>query len=132
VQNLHLGKMRLTKNFTRQEFDCKDGTIVPQKYMANLQELANNLQILRDCIEEPVLITGSGYRTESHNKKVGGAKNSQHLTASAADINAKNYTPKELADFIEKLIDLKQMKQGGLGVYRGFVHYDIRGTKARW
>lgn len=124
--------MRLTKDFTRQEFDCKDGTIVPQKYMANLQELANNLQILRDCIGEPILITGSGYRTPSHNKKVGGAKHSQHLTASGADINARNYTPKQLAAFIETLIESGEMKQGGIGVYKGFVHYDIRGNKARW
>jgi len=24
------------------------------------------------------------------------------------------------------------MKEGGLGLYNTFVHYDIRGTKARW
>jgi hypothetical protein len=24
------------------------------------------------------------------------------------------------------------MLQGGLGLYDSFVHYDIRGTKARW
>jgi uncharacterized protein YcbK (DUF882 family) len=124
--------MQLTKNFTRQEFDCNDGTIVPEKYITNVQEVANNLQVLRDHIKESVSITGSGYRTASHNKKVGGAKNSQHLTASAADINAKNYTPKKLAAVIEKLIAEGKMKQGGIGVYKGFVHYDIRGTKARW
>lgn len=124
--------MKLTKNFTRQEFDCKDGTIVPQKYLKNAIEVAENLEVLRAEINEPVLITGSGYRTEKHNKKVGGAKNSQHLTCSGADINARNFTPKELAEVIEKLIASKKMKQGGIGVYKGFVHYDIRGTKARW
>lgn len=124
--------MKLTNNFSRQEFDCKDGTKVPQKYMANLQELANNLQVLRDFINEPVMVTGSGYRTVSHNKSVGGAKHSQHLTASGADINARNYTPVMLRNAIEKLIKQGKMKQGGLKAYRGFVHYDIRGTKARW
>lgn len=125
--------MKLTNNFSRQEFDCKDGTKVPQKYMANLQELANNLQVLRDYINEPVMITGSGYRTVSHNKSLqNAAKNSQHLTASAADINARNYTPVMLRNAIEKLIKQGKMKQGGLKAYRGFVHYDIRGTKARW
>ena len=124
--------MKLTKNFTRHEFDCNDGKIVPEKYMCNLRELAQNLQFLRDELGESVFVTGSGYRTSSHNKKVGGAKNSQHLTASGADINAKNKTPKELADFIETLIKQGKMKQGGIGVYKGFVHYDIRGTKARW
>jgi len=24
------------------------------------------------------------------------------------------------------------MTEGGIGIYKGFVHYDIRGTKARW
>jgi uncharacterized protein YcbK (DUF882 family) len=124
--------MRLTKNFTRQEFDCKDGTIVPQMYMANLQCLAENLQILRDEIGVPVTITGSGYRTPSHNAKVGGAKNSQHLTASAADINAQGYMPKRLADVIKRLIKEGKMQEGGIGVYRSFVHYDIRPTRARW
>jgi uncharacterized protein YcbK (DUF882 family) len=124
--------MKLTKNFTRQEFDCNDGTIVPEIYIKNVKEVAKNLQILRDHIKESVMITGSGYRTISHNKKVGGAKLSQHLTASAADINARNYTPSDLAKEIENLIAEGKMKQGGIGIYKGFVHYDIRGTKARW
>lgn len=124
--------MKLTKNFTRQEFDCKDGTIVPAKYLLNVKEVAENLQALRDYLEVPVSVTGSGYRTIVHNKKVGGAKNSQHLTASGADINAEGYDPKQLAEVIELLILKGKMKQGGIGVYNGFVHYDIRGTKARW
>ena len=33
---------------------------------------------------------------------------------------------------IEKLIKEGKMKQGGIGIYKGFIHYDIRGTKARW
>lgn len=124
--------MKLTRNFNREEFDCKDGTVVPNVYMKNVQEVANNLQVLRDYINEPVLITGSGYRTVSHNKLVGGVTHSQHLTASGADINAKNYSPKELAKVIETLVAEGKMKQGGIGIYKGFVHYDIRGTKARW
>jgi len=123
--------MKITDNFSRKEFDCKDGTNVPKEYMDNLQELCNNLEVLRDYLNSPISITGSGYRTESHNKKVG-AKNSQHLYAKAADINVKGHTPKEVFDSIETLIKLGRMKQGGLGLYKTFVHYDIRGTKARW
>lgn len=124
--------MKLTNNFSRQEFDCKDGTIVPAKYLSNVKELADNLQVLRDYLNVPVSVTGSGYRTIVHNKKIGGAKNSQHLTASGADINADSYNPKQLAEAIELLILKGKMKQGGIGVYNEFVHYDIRGTKARW
>lgn len=124
--------MKLTKNFSRQEFDCKDGTIVPDKYLINVKEVAENLQSLRDYLGVPVMVTGSGYRSPKHNKKVGGAKFSQHLTASGADINAQGYEPKQLAEIIELLILKGKMKQGGIGVYPNFVHYDIRGTKARW
>lgn len=124
--------MQLTKNFTRQEFDCKDGTVVPTKYMKNLMELAKNLQVLRDFLGVGINISGSGYRTPAYNIKKDGAKFSQHLTASAADISVKGYTAKQLAQVIEKLILQGKMKQGGLGIYNTFVHYDIRGTKARW
>lgn len=123
---------QLTKNFTRYEFDCKDGTPVPAKYMCNCLKVAQNLQVLRDHLGEVVSITGSGYRTPSHNKAVGGANESQHLTCSGSDITVRSKTPKQLAAEIEKLIDAGKMTQGGIGIYPGFVHYDIRGTKARW
>jgi uncharacterized protein YcbK (DUF882 family) len=123
--------MQLTKNFTLEEFACKDGTPVPQGLRANVQELANNLQVLRDHIAA-VLHVNSGYRTPSYNKKVGGKSKSQHLQAKAADITTKDKSPKQLAAIIEKLIKEGKMKQGGLGIYPGFVHYDIRGIKARW
>ena len=124
--------MQLTKNFSLQEFICKDGTPVPPKFYSNVKELAQNLQQLRDYLKIPVIISGSGYRTASHNIVVGGAQKSLHLTASAADISVQEYSPGELAVIIEKLIIEKKMKQGGIGIYPTFVHYDIRGTKARW
>lgn len=124
--------MNLTPNFSLQEFACKDGTPVPKEFIPNCKEIAKNLQVLRDYLKVPVRITGSGYRTPSHNAKVKGAKNSQHLFAKAADINADGYTPVKLSVVIEKLIAAGKMKQGGIGVYKNFVHYDIRGTKARW
>lgn len=125
-------KDQLTRNFHISEFACKDGTPVPEKYYQNALNLAVNLQALRDWIGEPVNITGSGYRTESHNRSVGGAKRSQHLTCSGADISVRNYSPRKLARTINKLIKLGLMTEGGIGLYNGFVHYDIRGTKARW
>lgn len=124
--------MKLTENFDSKEFDCKDGTPVPEKYMPNLRVLARNLQVLRDEVGVPVNVSGSGYRTPKHNKKVGGAPKSQHLTASAADISCIGITPRMLADKIEELIIEGRMQDGGIGVYPTFVHYDIRHAKARW
>lgn len=123
--------MKLTKNFFREEFDCRDGTIVPDNLLPNVQELAYNLQVLRDDIGEPIHVN-SGYRTPSYNKKIGGAPDSQHKKAKAGDITAKSFTPKKLAVRIEKLIKAGKMKQGGIGIYPGFTHYDVRGVKARW
>lgn len=123
--------MKLTKNFNREEFDCRDGTKVPLSLFSNVQELAQNLQVLRDDIGEPVRVN-SGYRTPAYNKKIGGAPKSQHTLAKAADITAKSFTPRQLAARIEKLIKAGKMRQGGIGIYPGFVHYDVRGVKARW
>lgn len=123
--------MQLTKNFNLSEFACKDGTPVPASLMPNVQELANNLQVLRDDIGEAIHIN-SGYRTELYNKKVGGKKASQHLKARAADITCKSKTPKQLAVIVEGLIKKKKLWFGGIGVYPGFVHVDIRKNKARW
>ena len=123
--------MQLTNNFSLSEFACHDGTQVPDKYFNNVVELANNLQVLRDKIDTPIRIL-SGYRSPEWNAKIGGAELSQHMTASAADICVDGYTPKKLHKIIEELIASGKMKQGGLGLYSSWVHYDVRGTKARW
>src|SRR3954471_1801376 len=125
--------MKLTENFSLSEFTCHDeaGTPVPGRYYSNVQELADNLQVLRDELGEPVKVL-CGYRTPEHNKAVKGATKSQHLVAKAADIVTAKKSPRELADIIERLIKEGKMKQGGLGVYKGFIHYDVRGNKARW
>lgn len=125
--------MQLTKNFNLSEFRCKDkaGTPVPDDLIPNVTALANSLQVLRDYLNVPIQIV-SGYRTEEHNREQGGVKDSQHLLAKAADIVVKTLKPEDVAEVIEMLIDNKRILQGGIGVYPGFVHYDIRGNKARW
>ena len=122
---------QITEHFSRKEFDCHDGTPVPDQYQGNLLELCKNLEVLRAHLGKPILIT-SGFRSKSWNKKQGGATSSQHLTASAADIKIPGVSTSVLAHTIEALIGEGKMKQGGIGVYNSWVHYDIRGTKARW
>ena len=121
----------LTRNFSIKEFACKDGSVVLKNYQSNVKKLATNLQVLRDHIGQRIHVN-SGYRTPSYNKKVGGASQSQHLYAKAVDIRAQTKTPKKLHSIIEKLISGGKMAQGGLGLYSTFVHYDVRGYKARW
>jgi len=122
--------MKLTENFSKSEFDSKDGAAMPLEVLQNIKELANNLQVLRDHLGKSISIN-SGYRSPSHNKKIG-AKASQHLLGTAADIVVKGMPPSEVAKAIVQLIGEGKMKEGGLKAYATFTHYDIRGTKARW
>jgi uncharacterized protein YcbK (DUF882 family) len=123
--------MKLTKNFSIGEFNSKDGSQMPAVVRENIEALAKNLQALRELFGAEISIN-SGYRSPAHNEAVGGASKSQHLKGTAADIVVEGITPDQVADTIEKLITEGKMKQGGLGRYNSFTHYDIRGKKARW
>ena len=123
--------MKLTKNFSGDEFDSKDGSKMPPEVLDNIKELAETLQTIRKFIRKPITIN-SGYRSPEHNKAIGGAKNSQHVLGKAADIVVQDYTPEQVADFIEGLINYGVIKDGGLGRYKTFTHFDIRKNRARW
>lgn len=123
--------MKLTKNFSLWEFKCRDGTEVPEEYLENVQELAENLQILRDYIGKPIHVI-SGYRSPKYNRKIGGARRSQHMLAKAGDLIVKGMTPSEVKEVIVQLIKEGKMKKGGIGLYTHFTHYDVRGFNRRW
>ena len=121
----------LSKNFKKSEFKCRDGTHVPDELMPNLLELVENLQIIRDHIGKPIHVI-SGYRTPKYNRKIGGARKSQHMKAKAADIVIRGMSPIEVRAIVLNLIKEKKIKKGGVGLYKSFVHYDVRGWNARW
>ena len=58
------------------------------------------LQPLRNKLAKPVTVN-SGYRCELLNNRIGGAKNSQHLTGQAADIRVAGITPYNLWIYIQ-------------------------------
>ena len=123
--------MKLTENFSLWEFKCRDGTEVPDELKDNVQELAENLQVLREHIQKPITVI-SGYRSPEYNKKIGGAKRSQHMLAKAGDLIVKGMTPDEVKEVIVHLIKEGKMKKGGVGLYTYFTHYDVRGFNRRW
>ena len=54
--------MRLTKNFSLKEFECKCGDCkMPSEVLANIKIVAINLQILRDYVDTPITVN-SAYR----------------------------------------------------------------------
>jgi uncharacterized protein YcbK (DUF882 family) len=123
--------MKLTENFSLSEFNCKSGEAMTPEVFDNIKELAKNMQVLRNHIGKPIQIT-SGYRSPKHNKKIGGAKASKHILGQACDFKVSGVTPAEVIKSIEVLIMSGKMKEGGVGIYPTWVHYDIRGTKSRW
>lgn len=121
----------LTKNFKISEFKCKDGTSVPDDLVDNVVLLCENLQALRDHIGKPIRVI-SGYRSPKYNRRIGGARRSQHMTAKAADIKVTGMSPSEVKEAIVELIKEGKMMKGGIGLYKTFTHYDVRGRNARW
>lgn len=117
------GNVRLSKNFTVKEFACSDGTDTVFISLA----LVNLLQKIRDHFGKAVIIN-SAYRTEAHNKAIGGATYSQHKYGLAADIHINGVTPKEIASYVETLMP----SSGGIGIYKSFVHVDVRRVRSRW
>ena len=83
----------ISKHFTLEELTASDTAKargirnVPgtQEVCALCALVINVLQPLRDAMGEPIKI-GSGYRSRTLNKAVGGVTNSQHIMGEAADL----------------------------------------------
>lgn len=129
----------VTEHFSWAEAACHDGTPVPPELRPWARALALTvLEPVRARFGKPIVAV-SWYRTPSYNQRVGGAQQSRHLQADAADIR-----PVALSDLpllracIEDMLRAGALPDlGGLGVYAGWVHVDIRqrapdGHVARW
>ena len=77
--------MQLTNNFWLSEFACNNGQEVPKHLIPNVQFLAEQLQVIRDVLGEPIHIN-SAYRPKEYNSAIGGSTRSQHILAKAADL----------------------------------------------
>ncbi len=122
---------RLSPHFLRSEFACKCGcgfaTVDPV--------LIEQLELLRMALGRPIVIDDA-CRCEIHNKKVGGAAESQHMLGRAADIRVGTYTPRSIYAFATQI----GCAFGGYGVPAtnqpgDFIHVDVRKTlplQTRW
>lgn len=124
-------EMKLTVNFDLNEFECHCGCEMGFEIPGKLVTLCRSLEIIRAEFNKPITIV-SGYRCKKHNKAVGGAENSKHCEGIAADIRIKGVSISNLHKAILKLIDEKKIPNGGVGVYKNWIHYDIRKGAARW
>jgi uncharacterized protein YcbK (DUF882 family) len=108
---------RLSRNFKLGEFASKCGADTVLIHPA----LLVGMQAIRDIIGKPLTIN-SGYRTVTHNDKIGGAKHSLHMLGMAVDLSGVD--PKEIARVAR---DLGMVAR----TYPTFCHVDI-GQNRNW
>lgn len=117
----------LSKHFKKREFACKDGCGLGFADGDVNPELVEVLEDVREHFGRPVVIN-SGLRCETHNNRVGGAKKSQHLLGTAADIRVSGVDPALVYDYLNQ----KYPGKYGIGKYKSFTHIDVRERKARF
>lgn len=113
------------RNFTPKELACRG-----DNNLAIHKASMDRLQRLRDILGKP-LVVNSGYRSPTYNNRIGGAKASQHMRATAYDISMKNHDP--------AVFEAAARKAGftGFGFYQrsNFIHIDTgraRSWGKRW
>lgn len=87
-----------------------DNTPNDMNVIKNLVRLTEFLQVIRDELHLPIIVT-SGYRSKEVNEQVGGVSSSYHCKGLAADIKCKDMD-KLLAILREHLMQIDQ-----LGIY---------------
>ena len=109
--------MRLTRNFTDDEFEC----LCCGYFLDSLpfRAFLVKLQNARDVACIPFVIT-SGYRCPEHNKAVRGKRDSSHLRGLAADIRVQTSS--------DRFIIVEGLMKAGferIGIGREFIHVDM-------
>jgi len=121
-------KLGPSKHLSWSELSCRDGTPYPVEWRGTRAiELAAAFEKIRNIYGKPIRVI-SAFRTPEWNKKIGGAKNSQHLYGRALDL-----LPPEGISAEQFYFDIRYFATSfgitGLGRYKTFVHIDTRPSK---
>lgn len=115
-------KRRQLKYFSYDEFDSPD----EQGSGKNMDyDLLTMIDEARRIYGKPMRVT-SGYRTENHNRKVGGVDSSSHLKGLAIDVACVRSN-----DRFEMLAALIEVGFNRIGVASTFIHVDIDKNKSQ-
>ena len=108
--------MKLTEHFSLEEFvksptadKYKIDNTPSYRTQEQLKKLCNEvLEPIRIKYGKPIKIT-SGYRCPELNRKIGGARNSDHIYGDACDMKPVNGSVKELFDLAEQMVKNKEI-----------------------
>lgn len=114
---------QVSEHFRRIEFACHCGC----GFAAVDVELLELLEDVRNHFNAPVHVN-SGCRCLAHNREVGSKDSSKHVRGIAADIRVEGYSSAEVYKYLYR----KYQNQHGLGIYKTFVHVDVRRERKRW
>jgi hypothetical protein len=121
--------MKLTDHFTLEELTATshrqfDNTPDPAA-LANLQRLAEFLEVVKATLGgKPVIIT-SGYRSKAVNDSVGSSDKSAHRIGCAADFKVPGMTPEQV---VKVLVDAKLPFMQCLREFDAWTHISIPNT----
>ena len=141
-----VGNFRIKEFISKDKFfkDCilkKNEEIIcvfNKELFYKILELQNELEKLG--YNKNGFVIRNGHRHPRYNEEVEGARLSRHIKGEAVDIRVKDINNDGFEDKIDKDIVLELLDskiigdKGGIGLYPGTqsVHFDVRGTKARW
>lgn len=117
------------KYFRKEEFRCKCGGKYCNGYPSELNmDMVRDADAIREKLGVPLSVN-SGLRCRMWNQIQGGASNSRHLYGDACDLGKPaGKTVDQMLDAAEDVVG----NTGGIGAYNWGIHFDKRGSKARW
>jgi len=110
------------KYFSHDEFDSPD-ELGSGKHMDH--DLLVMIDRARALYGKPIVVT-SGFRTETHNEKVGGVASSSHLKGLAIDVACVRSK-----DRFEMLTALLEVGFNRIGIASTFIHVDVDKNKSQ-
>jgi hypothetical protein len=102
-----------------------------QSHAIELDKLDDSVKSLMPKLSQTwgeELRVNSAHRSASTNKKVGGAKKSQHISGKALDIDVNGWSIEKRQKFIETA---RELGFNGIGVYKNAIHLDT-GSRRAW
>ncbi len=113
------------------ELACHDRAATPYPHEWRFDRavsLAITFEDVRAILGNRPLVVLSGYRTEEYNSKLeGAASKSQHVQGRAIDFCHPQLSPRDIFDALRYVqVDGGLPLLGGLGLYKNFVHMDVR------
>ena len=85
------------------------------------QKAEQDFRAARNCPDAPCIVS-SGIRCEKHNKAVGGAAGSRHLSGKAMDFRIQSRSATETLSYVQSLPGVRY----AYAIDKNYVHMDVK------